>query len=173
MNEETSQFETHLAETLGRLAQAAPPAPDEARVLARLARRRAVRGALAAAAACAILAGAMLAWHLLPAGAGRSSHSLVGPGVASLPPENVPPAAPAAPPRPTGPGFVPALPGVAFSAPAIAMPASAMRMEIPPLSIGPLAGTPAACTIRCILPGISLTMNVHTNPRTTHERTLQ
>jgi len=166
MTQDDRQFESHLAESLSRLACAAPTGPDPTRVLGALRRRRIFRGVVASAAACVLLAAGTLTWCFRPDPESRTAV-----------PEIASPALPITPPEANlfAPlSFAPAMPALAFDAPAVAMPSPALRMEATSLStLGSLRGPPPPCAMNYHLPNLSLTMGPGTTKQTPNERTLQ
>lgn len=166
MTQDNRQFESSLAESLSRLAGAAPAGPDAARVVGALRRRRVVRGVVASAAACVLLVAGALTWYCRP---GPKRHAAV--------PEIASPVLPIAPPeanRFAPLSFAPAMPALAFDALAVAMPMPAVRMEDSSLStLGSLRGPPPPCAMNYHLPNLSLNLGGGTTKQTPNERTLQ
>ena len=165
-NDHLERFEARLAESLGGLARAAPGGPDVARVFAALRRRQIVRSAAAAGAICVLLAGAATLWRCWPDAAKNQPGGHIARPTMQI-------ALPQAR-RDALASIMPAMPALAFDAPAVAMTPSAVRMEVQPLSaLGWLRGPTPPGAINCHMPSLSLALWAGTPKQTTNERTLQ
>jgi hypothetical protein len=151
MTGDETSFEKELADSLGRLAGAAPAGPGSRQVLGALRRRQVRRGLVASATACAVLAaGLWAAWIASPE---RTRPGPATPNLAQVP-MAAPPARPAA-----GSALTLALPALTFQASAVAAVLPAPRTEVPPLSIpASLSGPRPAGGLDCRLPALSFAL---------------
>jgi hypothetical protein len=165
MTDDGTEFERHLADSLRRLAQAAPAGPDAARVLGALRGRQAARGAVALAATCVLVAAGAMIWPNMPQ---PSPTGPPRPEVVRTTPVS------SQPPLMAEQSIMPPLPGLAFGAAAVTVPLPAVRTEFSPLSIpGSLRGPAPARQMNCYLPGLTFATGPKHPDANPNERKLQ